>query len=125
MICKECEKYWKIDTPGHGVCSLSDNFFPTTDETECLFLAVKEKTCKDCARFRNDSMCFGLKEDNPVNDCAGYIDKRKEQIVQFLFEMFIEGQDYKQVLSEAVKELESSEEYKFLKEKIEKRTESE
>ena len=117
MKCKECEKYWKIADPQNGVCSLPQSYFPVNADDECHYKNNKPLTCKDCDRFDTDAACMTVSENDPVNDCPGFIDINQAAIEQAMLNMFARGRYSREVMMDLIESFEGSEEYKFLTEK--------
>lgn len=80
MKCKNCKKYIPIATSGHGVCSLPSGYFPTEAENNCHYIS-DSITCKDCGRFRTDSLCMTVNEDDDASHCGGFIDIHEENVL--------------------------------------------
>lgn len=95
MKCNECEYFWKMqsqpdDTDVHGVCSLPESFVPTIADQECVFLAVKPKSCKDCSHFGNDFGCLSAQEDDEI--CSGFEDVLESRVTEAMFEWLKRGE---------------------------------
>ena len=114
MKCKYCEKYIKIATPGHGVCSMPDSYFPTMAENDCAYIASGKLTCKDCGRFGNDFACFACLEDDDATGCGGFIDIQEENVLN-AFQIWLSRGEYsREKIMALCDEFEDSELYKLI-----------
>lgn len=113
MKCRDCKKYRKTGTSGHGVCSLPYSYFLVEDNDECHYLKTDDLKCKDCDRFKSDFACFTSDENDNASDCACFIDKQKCHILDVFWTWFKRGTYSREKIMKLCDEFEQSEEYKF------------
>lgn len=113
LKCKDCKKYIKIKTQGHGLCSLPESYFPTRAENDCRYFSGAELKCGDCGRFGEDFACITADENDSADNCMGFIDIEKEKVYNAFLKWLIRGVYSREKISELCDEFEQSEEYRF------------
>lgn len=113
LKCRDCKKYVKTATEGHGVCSLPHSWFPTESENDCHYLSGTEPKCKDCVRFSEDFACFTADENNSADGCRGFIDIEEENFFGILWKWFQRETYSRENIMKLCDKFENSEEYRF------------
>lgn len=95
--CKECKfmnKMANSDETGEIICGFIDNYFMHSVNDDCPFIPEQIPVkCKDCTHYDNDAACLTVDpEDTFASKCGGFEDKRVNQIIYILYDMYKKGQ---------------------------------
>ena len=114
LKCKNCEKYQPFANDRHGVCSLPESFFPTMEDTNCVYLQEEMLTCCDCARFENDPACMWQKPMDKT--CCGFLDKGEDALTEIMTRWLVHGTYSRKRIQKLMDEFEETDEFKFVQE---------